>query len=202
MLEERFAAIELGPIVRLQIQTQPLRVGDGDDRWYDIRWLAALPALRLTTEGIIGLADGQEQLDVHHVAHPRSRSGRPRGKENSISFNVTAHYTQITRQYGDHMWPGSGGENILIETNTPVSPADFQRGLLIQTAGGLIHLTHVNAAVPCVPFARFALHKPHRPAVELVKNALVFLGDGMRGFYAAYDGAPVEVRVGDWAYLL
>ena len=193
--------IELGPIVRLQIQTQPLKAGEGDNRWYETRWIETVSALRLTPQGVIGLADGREQLDVHHRDHPQSRNRQARGSANGLSFNVTPHYAQMAQQFGSHMLAGSGGENILIETTAPVTAADFRRGLLLQTRGGLAHLTQVAAAEPCVPFARFALHKPHRPAVDLVKNALIFLGDGMRGFYAAYEDAPVEIRLGDWVYL-
>ena len=199
--------IELGPIVRLQIQTQPLKTGDGDNRWYNTRWIEAVSALRLTRQGVVGLVEGEERLDAHHRDHPQSRNRQHRGSANGISFNVTPHYAQIGRQFGEHMWPGSGGENILIESAAPVTAADFRRGLLLQTTSGLVHLTQIAAAEPCVPVARFALDKPHRPAVDLVKNALVFLGDGMRGFYAAYEGAPsykgalVELRLGDWVYL-
>lgn len=193
--------IELGPIVRLQIQTQPLKAGDGDNRWYDTRWIEAVSALRLTPQGVVGLVDGEERLDAHHRDHPQSRNRQHRGSANGISFNVTPHYAQMGQQFGEHMWLGSGGENILIEAAAGVAAVDFGRGLVVQTANGLARLGQIAAAEPCVPFARFALHKPHRPAVDLVKNALIFLGDGMRGFYAAYDGAPAEVRLGDWVYL-
>lgn len=193
--------IELGPIVRLQIQTQPLKAGEGDNRWYDNRWIETVPTLRLTPQGVMGLAGGQEQLDVHHCDHPQSRNRQARGSANGLSFNVTPHYAHMAQQFGSHMLSGSGGENILIETTAPVAAADFRRGLLLQTNRGLVHLTQIVAAEPCVPFARFALHKPHRPAVELVKNALLFLAEGVRGYYAAYDGASVEIRLGDWAYL-
>ncbi len=198
--------IELGPIVRLQIQRQPLKAGEGDKRWYDARWIEAVSTLRLTPHGVVGLADGQEWLDAHHRDHSQSRNRQDHGSANGISFNVTSHYAQMVRQFGNHLWSGSGGENILIEAAAPVTDADFRRGLLLQTTHGLVHLTQIAAAEPCVPFARFALHKPHRPAVDLVKNALIFLGDGMRGFYAAYEGAPyegapVELRLGDWAFL-
>lgn len=192
--------IELGPIVRLQIQRQPLKVGEGDKRWYDARWIEAVSTLRLTPRGVVGLAGGQEWLDAHHRDHPQSRNRQDHGSANGISFNVTSHYEQMAQQFGNHLWSGSGGENILIEA-AAVTGADFRRGLLVQTANGLVHLGQITAAEPCVPFARFALNKPHRPAVDLVKNALIFLGDGMRGFYAAYEGAPVELRLGEWAFL-
>lgn len=190
--------IELGPIVRLQIQTQPLKVGEGGNCWYDTRWIEAVSVLRLTPQGV---ADGEGRLDVHHRDHPQSRNRQHRGSANGISFNVTPHYRQMSQQFGEHMWLGSGGENILIEAAAGVTTVDFRRGLAVQTANGVVHLKQITAAEPCVPFARFALHKPHRPAVDLVKNALIFLGDGMRGFYAAYEGDSVELRLGEWVFL-
>ncbi len=190
-----------GVVARLQIQTRPLKVGEGDARWYDVRGIQAVPAVRLTARGVVGLIDGHELLDVHHQDHPQSRNRQARGSTNAVSFNLTAHYDLMSRQYGPHIWPGCGGENILVQLAAPATAAALAQGLAIETRDGRVWLRGVTAAAPCLPFSRFALNKPHRPSVDLVKNALIFLGDGMRGFYAAYDGHPVEIALGDPVHL-
>lgn len=57
-------------------------------------------------------------------------------------------------------------------------------------------------AVPCVEFTRWAMRYPEdaRPDLTVTENVR-FLDDGMRGFYAAYDGQPVTVALGDRVFV-
>lgn len=189
---------EIGCIVRLQVQTKPLKWGDGDSRVYDPRGIREVPALTLTSHGCLGLLPDQTITDAHHRDHPLSRNRQERGSPNALSFNFTTHYQQLRQQYGNHLTDGIAGENILIATNHSWQIEQFAQGLTIRThQGQLLTLSSIEVATPCVPFALFALHKPHRPSVELVKNALLFLDNGLRGFYCHWSNTPITLIGGE-----
>jgi len=99
-------------------------------------------------------------------------------------------------EFGDHLWDGCAGENVLVETGTQVSLEMLAQGMAIQPAGGgePVWLKEVLVAHPCRPFSGYVL----RGTEASIKEALQFLDDGTRGFYCAFAQAdPVTVAVGD-----
>ena len=106
-------------------------------------------------------------------------------------------------RFGDHLADGLAGENILVEAARPLREEDLAAGVVIENGGGArTVLRRIAVAAPCVEFARYALRFPAaaRPD-ETVTGALRFLHDGVRGYYAAFEGEPAVVRVGDWVFL-
>ena len=98
--------IELGRVVRLQVQTQSLKRGERPRRVYDPGPLLEVARMRLTPRGAAGLtATGETVLDVHHADHPASQHAP--GRE--VSFGFTSHYRQMRDRYGPHVATGCAG---------------------------------------------------------------------------------------------
>ena len=100
--------------------------------------------------------------------------------------------------FGSHLIDGCAGENILIESAASYTLADLGNQLAIQIAatGQIVYLTELVVAAPCVPFSNFAA----RPlSKQQIKEALQFLDNGRRGFYAtlAAQQQEVVIRAGD-----
>jgi hypothetical protein len=191
----------IGPIVRLQVQVVSLKVGKLRWRHYDPKGLRAVPILEVNDGGVQGWTANDEPLaDVHHRDHSDSKN---RGGENGISVGFTSHYAAMRARFSDHLTDGIAGENILVATDTLLFEADLAAGLIIATADGReIPLQDAFPAAPCVEFSRFALKFPEdaRPN-ETVTEALRFLNEGMRGFYAAYHGPAERIALGDRVFL-
>jgi hypothetical protein len=63
--------------------------------------------------------------------------------------------------------------------------------------GGVIELSALSVAHPCVEFSRFAMGDLAAPAID-VSDTLRFLDDGVRGFYARVDSVrPLRAKVGN-----
>jgi hypothetical protein len=186
----------LGRIVRLQVQESSLKMGDAPRRWYDPSPILAVPKLRLSPDGVAGvLEDDAEVVDVHNRRHPASKN---RG-DNGVSIGFVSHYDAMRGRFGEHMVDGISGENILVEIDRMVDAREMATGLKIRTSGGEeINLSEVIVAAPCVEFSRFALQFPRdaRPD-RSVTEAVQFLHEGMRGFYARYEGPGAVLSVGD-----
>ena len=186
----------LGPIVRLQVQTAGLKVGQKPRQRYDPAPLTAVPELLLDGRGAVGrTARGEELADVHHPDHPASRH---RGG-NGLSVCFTGHYAAMRERHGTHLADGIAGENILVAAEVLLGEEDLTGGLTVETRDGqCIRLASVVVATPCVEFARYALRFPDdaRPD-RTVTEALAFLDDGMRGYYVGYAGPPVVLSLGD-----
>lgn len=192
----------LGRIMRLQVQELSLKVEDRLRRWYEPGPIRAVPALTLDERGVIGqAADSATIIDVHNAAHPASKN---RGGTNSLSVGFTSHYAAMRARFGDHLADGIAGENILVATDRAFAEADFAAGIQIEAAGGaMVRLEDVIIAEPCVEFSRYALRYPlDAPSDRAVTDALNFLREGTRGFYATYRGTPATVAVGARVYLL
>ncbi|MCC6792474.1 MAG: hypothetical protein IT336_12360 [Thermomicrobiales bacterium] len=194
----------LGEIVRLQAQAESLKVGEAPRRRYDPAGIRVVPRLRLSAEGVAGeTGDGQLVADVHNSTHPASKN---RAGSNGISVCFTTHYGAIRERFGDHLPDGIAGENILVALDPKsglIVEDDLRGGLTIETAsGGRIVLEQVFVAAPCVEFARFAMRFPQdaRPD-RSVTEAVQFLDDGMRGYYAAYQGPSAVISIGDKVYV-
>jgi hypothetical protein len=199
-IEDITADLELlGPIVLLQVQTAPLKQGQRPLSWYDPAPIQAVPALRLDDGGVTGI-DGALVADVHHRDHPLTRY---RG-ENGVSIGFTGHYAQMRQRFGQHLVDGIAGESILVRADHIITEADVKHGVVILTANGLVELSEMQSAPPCVEFSKFcAGYSPDQKADRTVTQTLQYLDSGMRGFYAtlaAGSPATVTIAVGDQVY--
>ncbi len=189
----------LGAIVRLQVQTSSLKIGERPRSWYNPVFIRPVPALRLDDGGVTGL-DGEEVADVHHRDHPRSKW---RG-ENGVSVGFTGHYARMRNRFGSHLVDGIAGENILVEAERELEEREVASGLVIVGAAGPIAMTAVQHAPPCVEFSKFcAGYATDQRADAVISDTLQYLNLGMRGFYATLaDESPssVTIALGDAVY--
>lgn len=192
----------IGQIKHVQIQRFGLKLGPKPQR-YDPRPLQIVKALQLTTTGAIGIAeDDTSFIDVHNMQHTQTRN---RGGENDLSLNFTSHYKRIHQTYGEHVYEGAAGENILIETAQNYLLEDLGEMLVIQSAqsSDFIYLNRISIATPCLEFSRFVLGDAPDLSGQQIKEALQFLNYGTRGFYARLPdlAKPVLVQAGDMVFL-
>lgn len=190
----------LGPIARLQVQVAPLKQGQRPRSWYDPSPITSVSAMRLEPGGVVGVEDGVEYGDVHHMLHALSRF---RG-ENGISIGLTGHYRQMRERFGNFLTDGIAGESILVAAERVLTEEEVERGVVIATVNGLVSLTAVAGAPPCVEFSRFcAGYSLDRPSDTGITETLQFLNEGMRGFYATLgdDASTPMISVGDQVYL-
>jgi hypothetical protein len=187
--------VDIGRIVRLQIQRSSLKAGAGRERFYDPGPLVAVASCWVMTAGVFTDTPGGVVLDVHHADHPQSKN---RNTTNGISVSFTSHYARMRERFGTHLSDGIAGENILVETTKSWELAALKRGLVVVAADGSeVALTDISIAHPCVEFSRFALHD-RAAAPQVVSEALRFLDDGQRGFYARVTSAlPQRISLGD-----
>lgn len=182
---------EIGVIARLQVQRSTLVVGEGAARRYKLSPLVSVPKARISSQGIVGLLPDEEVFDVHHAG----RADTLADGANSLSILFSPSYAQMRERFGDHVFDGSAGENILIETSAPIRPGHLERGLAIRCGDSDAYawLGSIVVAHPCINFSRYALRMPQaeRSSAE-VKATLQFLDCGMRGFYAT------AARPGEW----
>ena len=141
-----------------------------------------------------------EYGDVHHMLHPQSRF---RG-ENGTSVGLTGHYARMRERFGDFLTDGIAGENILVAADRVLTEDLVATGIVIETTTGLVDLTAIESAPPCVEFSRFCAGYPlDRPSDRGITETLQFLNEGMRGFYATLAD-PIEsavISLGDRVYL-
>ncbi len=191
----------IGRIVRLQVQTAHLKRGEQPRRWYDPTPIVATRSLRLDDGGVTGIdEDATLHHDVHHRDHPIARH---RG-DNGVSVGFTGHYAAMRDRFEDHLHDGIAGENILIEADSVFTPESLGGTLLVETASGMARIEQVIVATPCVEFTKFCLRWPRDAKPDrTVTDALRFLDNGLRGFYATFDAtssATTEIRIGDMVY--
>jgi hypothetical protein len=97
-------------------------------------------------------------------------------------------------EFGDHLFDGCAGENILIETTGRVTMEMLTEGLVIQSGDQRVRLKIFCHAPPCRPFSGYVMHGTE----ATVKESLQFLDGGMRGFYGTLDRvSPLTIAVGD-----
>ncbi len=184
----------LGEITRLQIQRQSLTIGTGPTRYFDPAALLVVDTLFLTPGGACAPApDGSCIVDVHHAAHPFTRS---RG-DNTLSVGFARHYETLRSRFGASFAFGCAAENIIIGGDAlSVSHEEIAAGLVIETEGEPARLTGVVVAAPCLPFAKFALRDPEA-STEAIKSAIQFMDHGVRGYYCGFAGPKTAtIRVG------
>jgi hypothetical protein len=190
---------ELGRIVRLQIQRATLKTGEKPARVYSPAPLLAVARLAVGPDGVLGEnPDGSWVLDVHHRAHPHTKN---EDGAHGISLGFTAHYRLMRERFGKRVSAGCAGENILVETTGRVALDDLAAGAVCCAPDGreLVRLEVLQVAHPCRPFSGWALGG--RVESEVLKDALQFLDDGMRGFYCQGAGSGI-VSVGDRVVLV
>ncbi len=192
---------QIGQIKQVQIQRGPLKRGNKPHRYYDPAPLLVVERLLLTSQGVIGVtSEGEELIDVHHAAHPESRNAGVNG----ISLGFTSHYSAMRERFGAHLSDGLAGENILVETGEEFSRAMPGGRVAIQAreSGRLAYLEHLEVAAPCVEFSHFALNQLMPVSAAALREALLFLDRGRRGFYATLRGGePFVVRAGDTLFV-
>lgn len=183
------------PIVRLQVQTDPLKPGRAPLRRYDPTPIESVPRLEVSSQGVVGLGRGLGRLlDVHHVDHPATRDPRGRG---GVSIMGTGDYAALRARYGEHLVEGIAGETILVEAPDGLAGLAMPDAITVRTAAGPLVLQQVRVAEPCVEFARFCLRQePSATVGDDIKQALVDLGDGARGYRAVAAGEGV-LALGD-----
>ena len=173
-------------VVRLQVQRSRLKPGPATTRTYDPAPLLEVEALEVGPRGVVGLTADGPVRDVHHADHPDSRNRR---LANGLSLLPRSHYAALRGRYGPHLVDGVAGESLLLDTGGPWTEADLVGMLLLETADGeLLELAEVAAAPPCVEFSRFCLGLSPGPVGDDVRQALVDLDGGARGFTAEVRG--------------
>jgi hypothetical protein len=187
----------IGHIRQLQIQIDGLKKGDGPDRIYDTGALQSIPAARLSVDGVTGLQDNRELLDVHHRLHHRSKHRQ----SNAISFNFAQNYDHMRRKFRGDIILGCAGENLLIELIAGVDHetlmADLDASMVVENREGQQgKLSGFMVARPCVPFTEFVLNMDTKPLATDTKAALQFLDGGVRGYYSSWLGEPIIARIG------
>ncbi|MGC4189997.1 MAG: hypothetical protein QM589_02020 [Thermomicrobiales bacterium] len=192
----------IGALVRMQVQISPLKQGEKPLRWYRPDAITPVPELALDSGGVVGFDGETVKNDVHHRDHPLSRY---RG-ENGVSIGFTSHYEIMRAEFGDFLHDGIAGENLLVASDARHTEDEFAGGIVIMTATGPVELTRVQVAPPCVEFGKFCLRYPNdQKADAQVAQAVKFLHQGVRGFYATWqpengaDSSP-RIALGDRVY--
>lgn len=188
----------IGPIVRLQIQKEPLIVGVRPEREYRLDPLVTVDAMTLAADGVVVKTAAGWVVDRHHAAHPSNALPSP---DRVLSVGFTSHYAAMQDHFGA-VDLGDAGENIIVDTDRMITLDDVSGGIVIQRPDRKIELKGAAVAEPCVPFTRFRLRDPSS-SLDDVKPHREFLRKGMRGFVmglANLDGA-VEIELGDEVYL-
>lgn len=197
------------PVIRLQVQLNPIKPGRAPWRVYHPEVLRRVPELAVTGDGAVGVdADGAEHVDVHNRTHPASRDRKGRA---GISIMTTGDYLALRQRYGDHLVDGIAGESILLDYRPGLARRAMPATMTLLAGGawdgsdpkdpraqdaGLL-LTGVHIAEPCVEFTRFCLRLPASDRVgDDVRAGLDELSGGARG-YKMVAAAPARIRVGD-----
>lgn len=189
---------QIGVVKRLQVQRGRLKLGTKPFRYYEPAPIQTVEQLVLATEGAVGVtAAGERILDIHNALHPESRN---RDGMNGVSLGFTSHYRLMRERFGEHLWDGCAGESILVETREEIGPEMLEgKRVMIRDQESEIpfSLERLVVATPCVEFTRFALNESMYTPAEILREALIFLDHGRRGFYATFAGEqPRAVRAG------
>ncbi len=183
------------PIVRLQVQRYPMKVGRAPLRYYEPAALVSVERLLAGPSGVRGItADGDQVLDVHHQNHPQCRDRRGNA---GILFMGTGDYVALRERYGEHLVDGIAAETVLLDAPEGFAGRTLPRTATVNTADGPLILKGVRVADPCVEFSRFCLRQEPSPGVDDdVRSAMVLLDGGARGYRSSAVAEGV-VAVGD-----
>ena len=190
--------IELGRIVRLQVQRSSLKATSPDGKYYDPEPLLAVDEIVVDERGARAESPNGPLLDVHNALHPQTKN---RNNINPLSIGFVGHYGQIRQRYGSHVVNGIAGENILVDATNVVDLPTVTPGFVITgDEGRRVELNNVSVAHPCVEFSRFVMNDRTAPA-RAVSDVLRFLDGGIRGFYAVAAEGRHQIRVGDTVFV-
>lgn len=183
------------PVVRLQVQTDRMKVGAAPLRRYEPGVLESVPRLEISPSGVVGLGlRGRRLLDVHHREHPHTRD--PRGRA-GLSVLGTGDYAALRARYGPHLSEGIAGESVLLEAPEGLAGRLDGTRWVLHTADGPLEVGQTGVAEPCVEFTRFCLRLPPSPEVGLqVREHLELLDHGARGYQGVPAGTGI-LAVGD-----
>jgi hypothetical protein len=185
----------IGDITLLQLQTQPLKIGDVQRYYEPDGALRPVHHFTLVRDGITAEINGETVIDAHHRHHPQSRNRI----SNPASFGFTSHYRKMQERFGDHMYLGVAGENIIIETDELFGEDDVRGGVAFEAAtGDTLIIDTIFAIPPCKPFAKYCLQTDDVESEQLlVRESLQFLLNGIRGFcIEPADGEQFQLEVG------
>jgi hypothetical protein len=192
---------QIGHIKQVQIQRAALKQGQKPQRYYNPAPILIVEELLFTPRGVIGItAEGEQLVDVHNATHPASRYAGVNG----ISLGFTSHYQAMREKFGAHLTDGCAGENILVEVTEAFQLEALGSRLAIQSqmSGQWTYLEHLRVAAPCVEFSHFALNELMPVPAEILRETLIFLDEGQRGFYATFAGEEsLTVRAGDIVFV-
>lgn len=186
--------VEIGRVVRLQVQRSSLKTGQKPNRVYDPEPLLSVDEIWISPEGILGRGPGGSWVvDVHHRAHPQTKND---DGLHGISVGFTGHYDEMRERFGARIATGCAGENLIAETSGRVPLDRIASGLAVVAPDGRerVRLEVLQVAHPCRPFTGWALGRQVEP--EALKAHLQFLDGGTRG-YRCQTAASGVVAVGD-----
>ena len=182
---------DLGTIVRLQIQRDPLKVKGVS---YDPAGIVAVEEASLDSAGMLGRHNEAWVVDAHHANHPRVRG---RGSR-ALSIGFAGHYDAMAERFG--VAPlGCAGENVIVDTVGRVTATDLEGEIIVHTADGEVTLVSAGVAAPCAEFTSWINGLDTVvPKLEQTDD-VAFLDGGTRGFIldVARLDKPVTIRVGD-----
>lgn len=193
VLSLRMPERELGTIVRLQVQRDPLKEKGVS---YRPDAILAVDEASLDLQGMVGRHDGAWVIDAHHSAHPRARGGGRR----ALSIGFAGHYDLMAERFGAAEL-GCAGENIIVDTPGRITAADLAGEVVIHTADGEVIVTGARVAAPCAEFTSWIKGFDQVVPKQEQFDDIEFLEHGTRGFIldVAHLESPVVIRVGDRA---
>lgn len=164
---------EIGEVVQLQVQREPLKASG------IYRPGALLPVERamVGSAGMLGHDGDGWVVDAHHTAHPRARGGGNR----ALSVGFTGHYAAMDDRFGP-VADGVAGENVIV-AGPPLRMSDVSDGLLVRRPDGTSYeLRAPRPAAPCREFTSYLLRSPRVLNRSELQDELEFLSEGTRGF--------------------
>ena len=195
---------QLGHVKLVQVQPSGLIIQTPSGYFYDATRRLEVDSLQITPLGIEATTpEGERVLDIHHISHP----DKAYDNDDLVCIGFTSHYEAMRARFGEHMVDGIAGENIIIDYEEEVWPADLDQRLAIenQDTGHRAMLDLVSFAAPCREFSHFATQSQHKdlPADKL-KKTLQFLGNGRRGFLLVLSEGQetAVVRRGDKVFVV
>ena len=180
-------------IAQLHVQIDRVKQGVKPRRWYDPANIRPVDAVRITRDGVIGLTNVGEVLDVHHVEHPRTRN---RKRLNGVSVMSTRDYERLRARFGARLTDGLAGETVLIDCADEFARADLHGTFVVDApSGDPLQLAIYGPIKPCYEFSRYCLGLDRdAPIDDEVRAAFAFLEDGGRGYYLVPKNEGVAVR--------
>jgi len=181
--------VPVGEIAMLQVQ----RVKLVRDKQYYPEHIAECDRLRLTPDGVYGLAGGAWILDKHHRHYPDSI----RWNENrAISVGFTSHYREMWDLFRETPM-GAAGENIIVVADERVLPEQIVGGVRVEAESTVFELSSPAIAEPCVGFTRYMTERRNAGPSEIDPERQK-LRNGLRGYAMGLQGLDyVELAVGD-----